>query len=328
VQRFQAEQQGEVEVGAVGDGRRRQLPRAGDARLLGGGRLLVEGEPGQAQGDQSEEDQGGDEQAQAVGGAPPQGDTGVEVGDLVGVERQAGAGAPGLELGQAVAGGQVAGIASGVVPFQDGGGQAALGQQVGAVLLQPALQPIPCADQSLMGHLDGWLAGLRVVVEGEQAVAAKEIQNLADGRAIFLPGQGEQRAPLDALARGLCALADGYQAQQHLAGELLARRRELLVQLVGAAGQRPGDAAGHLVSGVGQSRVLPPLEQIGQGVLQQRQRAGLLDHVVHQGAGQDWLDDQPGALRRADDGLLQLAGAHRQDDLGLLADQVAEIGVE
>jgi hypothetical protein len=69
------------------------------------------------------------------------------------------------------------------------------------------------------------------------------------------------------------------------------------------------------------------LEQLGQRVLQQRQRARLLAHVLRDRRDQPRPEQQPGALGRAGDRPLQLVPRQRQHELDALAQQLAKVDI-
>ncbi len=66
------------------------------------------------------------------------------------------------------------------------------------------------------------------------------------------------------------------------------------------------------------------VEELGERVLEQRQRPGAVGHVPHQGGDERRLEADPVRLRRAGDRPLQVARRHRCDDLGPFAEQLAD----
>ena len=78
----------------------------------------------------------------------------------------------------------------------------------------------------------------------------------------------------------------------------------------------------------GQQVTHAPIEQFGQGVLKERQRAGLFADIMDDGGHQFRLDLDADSLGRTDDRLVQLLGREWQDDLGALAHHLAGIGIQ
>ena len=131
--------------------------------------------------------------------------------------------------------------------------------------------------------------------------------------------EGVELAPRDAPPRVLPALSEGDQPQEHLLGRTAARRVGRLVDAFGSGGQGPGDPADLLVRGEGQPVLVPTFEELREGVLQQREGAGLMgdvgDHLRHQpGLGPD-----ADPFGRPSDRLLELVGGERRNRLGPFA---------
>ncbi len=310
---FQAEQQRQVEpaldVGQGGDG---QFSRTGDAGFLicpdalgFGLPLAIQGQPGQPQRHQREDHQCGDDRpAPAFCGAPPV-ETGPQIGFFLFRQRDNAFFGQRLELGQPGTRRQEAGIAPDPQPFAHFLGHTALGLQGGAAVRQPLLQPLPLANQGFVSHFDGGGAGEAVTVKGEQAMLAK-------GRDHLFHCLAAQRFKLclgDAAACILCTVAGGNQTQKHLAGGFLSLSIELLVNFICPAGQRAGNPANIMVSVQRQAVAIASLEQFGQGILQQRQRAGLLVNIIDNGADQRGIQGQAIVLCRGADRLSQFGGA-------------------
>ena len=141
------------------------------------------------------------------------------------------------------------------------------------VLLQPAPEPWPFADQRLVGDLD------HAVVAGEQAVLGEPREHGgAHGVAIGVE-LGDGDAPAD--RRFPLALAD--QAQEHPLGRLALWRGELLVRGLGEARDGAPDPARSLVSLESQPAVVSRLPELDQGGGEQRQPAGLGLDLGHEG---------------------------------------------
>ena len=98
-------------------------------------------------------------------------------------------------------------------------------------------------------------------------------------------------------------------------------------QPIGSLDQRAGHPAELLVGGVADPAAAPMLEQLGQRVLQQRQRAGAIDDLPHQLGHERRLERDAVLFHRAGDRALQLERAHRGDDFGAVAEQLTETAV-
>jgi hypothetical protein len=101
-----------------------------------------------------------------------------------------------------------------------------------------------------------------------------------------------------------------------------------VVDGVGPLGQRAADAAQLPVGVERQTAVPAALEKFAEGVLQQRQRAGLLVDVGHQRGYQFRLDGYADPRRRPLDGPHELVGRHGDDHLGALLHHLAQAGVK
>jgi hypothetical protein len=77
-------------------------------------------------------------------------------------------------------------------------------------------------------------------------------------------------------------LGDRDQSQEQLPECLLLVEGQPVVQLVGPSAQRALRPAHLPVGGGGEHIALATLEQLRQGVLEERERAGLADHVSQQ----------------------------------------------
>ena len=77
--------------------------------------------------------------------------------------------------------------------------------------------------------------------------------------------------------------AEGNQARKKPTGGLLTGIIQFAVELVGPAGQGPPDAATGLISAQGERPPYPPLEQFGQGILEQGQRPRLVAQIPDDG---------------------------------------------
>ena len=177
-----------------------------------------------------------------------------------------------------------------------------------------------------MGDLDRGLPGGGLSVEGEEPVAPEGVHDDVDRLLVHV--EGVEFTPGDAAPRVLAALSKGDQAQEGLFGgpsALLVRRFE---DAFGSGGQGSRDPAELLVCGEGQSILVSTFEELREGVLQEREGAGLMgdigDHLRHQpGLGPD-ADPFGGASDR----LLELVGGERRNRLGPFSEQLSEPRVD
>ena len=119
-----------------------------------------------------------------------------------------------------------------------------------------------------------------IAVEGKQAIAPESVNDVFHHITV---AQGQQLRLQNAAARVFLALAQRDQAQEHLPRHVLARLIKALVDFFGALRQSPQRAADVLISGAGQQRAFAAFEEFSQGVLQQRQGAGLFTDVINDG---------------------------------------------
>ncbi len=203
-----------------------------------------------------------------------------------------------------------------------------MGAHVIAAGLDPFPQPSPLPQERLVRDLHGGGAGLGVAVECEQAMLAEGVNHILHVlHRLWIARGRRQCGTKDASPGGLDSFAQRDQPQKQLSRHLLARRAQPGVQRFGAAGQRARHPADGLVGFSRQQSPFAPLEQLGQGILEHRQRARLLAHVRHDGGDQPRLQLGPGLLRRFSDRLRQVLRGERHDDLGSLAHQAAELWV-
>ncbi len=176
-----------------------------------------------------------------------------------------------------------------------------------------------------MSHLDGGLTRLGIAVERQEPAACERVDHRVDGSTVDThPVELRSAHPSP---RVFGPLAERDQAQEQLLGSLLARRVRRLVQLLSAARERPRDAADLAVGLRSERAVAPPVEQLGERVLQQRERAGLLGNVRHDLGDEGRFDPHPGVLSGPGDRALQLLGRQRDDRLGPRAYQLGEAAV-
>jgi len=125
----------------------------------------------------------------------------------------------------------------------------------------------------------------------------------------------------------LDAFAERDKAQEQLARDILSVGSKSLVELLGPAGQRPAHATTCAVGTTGKHASLAPLEQLGQRILEQRQRPRLRADIAHHLRHQLRLGRHARAPRRRADRLLQLIRVERQHHLGAGTHQLAQLRV-
>ena len=127
--------------------------------------------------------------------------------------------------------------------------------------------------------------------------------------------------------RVLSSLVERDEAEEDLTGDLVSLVAEAGQQSLGARHQRAGHPAELLVGRVVDAVAAPVVEHLGQRVLQQRQCAGPIGHLPNQGRHERRLERDAERLRRAGDRPFQVDRCHRSDDLGPVAEQLAETSV-
>jgi hypothetical protein len=128
----------------------------------------------------------------------------------------------------------------------------------------------------------------------------------------------------DSAAGVLGPIGDGHESQHDLTHDLVRMPAQTGQESLGALHQRAGNAADGLVGGMADPGAAPVLEQLGQRVLQQRQRAGSIGHRADQLGHQRGLEGDAVPLGREGDRPLQLVTGHRRDDLGSVAQQLTD----
>ena len=146
--------------------------------------------------------------------------------------------------------------------------------------------------------------------------------------ASIVCGSAERRElrASDATPRVLGALAEGDEPEEHLLARIPAGLVHRLEQLLGPPGERTGDPS-DLPVGVEREHALgAPLGELGERVLQERQRARVVRDVGDHLGQKSRLDNEPGAVGGGDDRALELLRRHRRDRFGSRREQVAEAG--
>ena len=194
--------------------------------------------------------------------------------------------APLQRAGEARAAVEVADVASGVVPLTGGVGEAAVQAPALGVVLQPAAQSWPFAQQGVVRELDG--AG----ADREQALVGEDGDDLGDSVVVEL---GQRDPP--ALDRAAGVL--GGEPQEHAARERLLVAIEPCEGVLGVACDRAAHAPGGLICGQPQPAPVAPLPQLEQRGREHRQRARLVLDVAHQRIGELGFHAQADPLRGA-----------------------------
>ncbi len=192
-------------------------------------------------------------------------------------------------------------------------GEAALVADVVPGVVDPLPQARPFGQKRLVRDLDGGASRDRIPVEAEQPMATEGVEHgvqhrPVDGQLLELglqyPASGvvgavtQRHEPEEDLPR--CIVGLGAEPGQQAFGSLHERARHSPELVVGSAGD---------------PRPLAALEQLGQGVLQQRQGPGAVDDVSHQLPHQSRLERHTERLGGTGDRPLELARCHRRDDL-------------
>ena len=187
---------------------------------------------------------------------------------------------PAVELGDARRGQQVVGVFIGEGPLVERGGQRCMASKVVAALVDPALQRRPRRQQRLVGDLDGRRPGEVIGVERQQAVLAEPFDHrLHRHRVDRQRGHFAGGYPAPA---ALVAVADHHEPQEELTGGVLLLVVELVEQIGCPSLQRAVEAAHRPVRRGGQHVAGAAVEQLGQGVLEQRERPRLAADIGDQ----------------------------------------------
>ncbi len=250
---------------------------------------------------------------QAAVGALARGRALVEEGPLAGGQLGIVVGRPVAGCRQARAAIELAAVAAAGVPFARGGTKVAVQPPAFRVVLQPAAQARPLAQQGLVRDLDLALgdreqAAVGELVEDGAGVVAELLEGHAgadDGLALSLPGEPQQDA-----ARHPLAVA--VQSPVRALGQAGHRRVHAARLLIGGEPQEPSVAS------------LPQLEQAGG---EQRQGPRLTLDVVDQRVRQVGLDLQAGVTSRQLDRAAQLVAAHRPDGRLVGAEQPPQLRI-
>ena len=220
------------------------------------------------------------------------------------------------EAGAAV---EVSRLAAAGLPEPRGVAEVAVEQDAGAVLLEPAPQRRPFADEHFVGDLGG------AVAEGQQPRLGEPLEQRLDllARSVL----GHELAHRDAPARVLDPLAELGQAHEDAAQERVALDRDRFDNRVGRLGNGQRDAAALAVALDGQRAPVAVLPGDPQRVREQGQRPGLAGHVAHDQLDQAGVEPQAGEARGLDHGALELVVVHRPEQHLVLRHRAGQVRV-
>jgi hypothetical protein len=181
-----------------------------------------------------------------------------------------------------------------------------------ALGLDPVRQRRPGGAHDLVREVDTRISSTVVIVRREQASIDQSLEDELEvgGVAIVHP---QLRARL--LSPGVrAALAEADQPEQDPAGDRLLRRRQVAKERIGAARERDGEPAPvaisqRLVVGHREALASPPVPELDQRLLQERQDPRLGSRVGEQMPDQLGLDSDPEVARRTHDRLGQRLAA-------------------
>src|SRR5919108_701437 len=175
-----------------------------------------------------------------------------------------------------------------------------------SVLVEPAAERRPVADERLVRHLDRFLA------DGHEPGVGERSQHFA--RVRLLLSARDQLPDRDPPPRVLGALAQLGQTQEDVARKPLLLGRQLVaVDRLGRFGDRPLHAAGLQVADHGQHPAAPALPCLEEAVRQKRQPAWLPGDVSQNGLHDPGLEHEPHMLSGPLDRAPKLLIAHRAD---------------
>ncbi len=174
-----------------------------------------------------------------------------------------------------------------------------------------------------MGDLDRRLPRVRVAVEREQAVAAERLDHRVHRLRL---GERRELRPPHATPRVLRPLAEGDEAKEQLPARVAPGLVHRVEQLLRAPSERARDASDLPVRVERQRSPVGALRQLGERVLQQRERSGPVRDVGDHLREEPRFDDEAGLIGGRHDRAFELLRRHRRDRLGPGSEQVAEAG--
>jgi hypothetical protein len=169
--------------------------------------------------------------------------------------------------------------------------QSSVRSQCGAVVIQPLPQARPVANQSFVGDLDRALVCPRVGRGDEQTRPRQRIDD--SFRFVTCSAHRYQFGHRCTPARVLSTVAWLSQSKEQTLGDGLLSSREMAVDAFGTLRERPLDSADARITLERQRVASTMAPQLHQRILQQRQRARLAGHVIHDRIHQAGLERQP-----------------------------------
>ena len=209
--------------------------------------------------------------------APTFGATCVDERALEVRQRQPGSLAPGLELSEVASPQEEALIAVRVCPLCGRCHEPAVHADVVPRGVDPPPQPCPLAEQRFVCDLERGRPRTGVAVEGEKARCAEGVDRLRHRLLVEL--DRSELSVVDAPAGVFDPLSERDQSQEELPRRVLGRFAQACVDLVGVSGQCSRDSTDLVIGSTRENTSFTVLVQLGQGVLEQGQRPGLVCHV-------------------------------------------------
>jgi hypothetical protein len=198
----------------------------------------------------------------------------------------------------------VARVAPTLVPLAGGVGEVAMDCATLGILVQPATQPRPLAQQRLVRHLH------RRGAHRQQPALGEHREHAIDVRVGVGLELRERDPPSDDRAANILS----SQSQQHGSRNALLRRLQPAESLLRQPRHRSTHTADALVGRVTQAPRVAPLPQLEQGRRQQREGSGLIVDVRQQGVDELRLHVQAGAPGRKLYRPAQLVAPHWPDE--------------
>ena len=205
--------------------------------------------------------------------------------------RQARLGGPCLEPGELRAAKEEARVAGSLLPLGGPRRQPVVRADVVPCGVDPVAEELPFDDQRLVRDLDGRGARARVAVEQQQPRGPEPLDALRRAVPVDVElGEGGRSPSGDPL------LSHRDELEEHLPRCHAAGLRQARVHLAGPRVERAGHTADGSVRRARQGGSIASIEQLRQGVLEERQRTRLIEDV------HDDLHEQPRLERDADAG--------------------------
>ena len=188
-------------------------------------------------------------------------------------------------------------------------GDATLRPEILARGVDPAVQPRPRGQDRLVRELDRRLAGPRVSVERELPGGPERVEDR--GHRLLIDVERGDLRTRHTTPGVLGPLPERDETQEELPRGFLPVVVELRVELLGPPPEGTRDATDLPVGLEEQRASVAPLEELGERVLHQRERAGLLGDVGQHRGDEARLQRDVDALGRPGDRPLELLGRQR-----------------